>query len=490
MRILTIGPRQHHSAQTHEQRTALAGQIGRALAIFCVDEIVIFEDGGHQQQQNQRYTTQSWGNGAESAQRRQGGGRYNQRGSGMNGSFPKGRTCTFDESNGVHGNGDDHGVANEGEDDDSLYTGITNPSRFLARLLSFLETPPHLRRALFPLHPDLRNAGTLPSLAMPHHLKADEWCPYREGVVVSAATDGHENIKKSKKDGSKKRGRRDEQLSSSSSTILTTPHLVNVGFPSPLTVNLPPSMPPSTRLTVHLTSPVIPNSISKPTAIAIKPPHILVDSLSTANIAAVAVPPTEPRDVGGYYWGYAVRQAASLSAIFTECPYAGGYDVSFGTSERGVPLSSLADSIGTNNAASTNDFNDPSQNFTSRKIQTRKVDITPLTTPFRHLLLVFGGVAGLENALDADEFLSGGTGDQQTAQSPGSVAMNKADTPVAMVAGTGAPPVTEVSELFDFWVNLVPGQGSRTIRTEEAVLLGLMGIKDLAERVERERRRE
>jgi predicted SPOUT superfamily RNA methylase MTH1 len=31
--------------------------------------------------------------------------------------------------------------------------------------------------------------------------------------------------------------------------------------------------------------------------------------------------------------------------------------------------------------------------------------------------------------------------------------------------------------LFDAWVNLVPGQGSRTIRTEEAVEFGLCALK-------------
>jgi predicted SPOUT superfamily RNA methylase MTH1 len=36
---------------------------------------------------------------------------------------------------------------------------------------------------------------------------------------------------------------------------------------------------------------------------------------------------------------------------------------------------------------------------------------------------------------------------------------------------------TSANELFDAWVNLVPGQGSRTIRTEEAVEFGLCAVK-------------
>merc|ERR1712107_305789 len=51
----------------------------------------------------------------------------------------------------------------------------------------------------------------------------------------------------------------------------------------------------------------------------------------------VAVPPTEPRTRLGLYWGYQVRIARSLRAVFEECPFEGGYDISIGTSERGEP---------------------------------------------------------------------------------------------------------------------------------------------------------
>lgn len=36
------------------------------------------------------------------------------------------------------------------------------------------------------MHPDLRLAGALPPLDAPHHMRATEWAPYREGVVVSS----------------------------------------------------------------------------------------------------------------------------------------------------------------------------------------------------------------------------------------------------------------------------------------------------------------
>ena len=51
---------------------------------------------------------------------------------------------------------------------------------------------------------------------------------------------------------------------------------------------------------------------------------------------------------------------------------------------------------------------------------------------FSHLLLVFGGLKGLESCLESDESLQ----------------------------------ETDIELLFDHYVNTCPGQGSRTIRTE------------------------
>ena len=43
-----------------------------------------------------------------------------------------------------------------------------------------------LCRALIPMHADLRLAGTLPPLDSPHHMRANEWSMYREGVVLKS----------------------------------------------------------------------------------------------------------------------------------------------------------------------------------------------------------------------------------------------------------------------------------------------------------------
>lgn len=254
------------------------------------------------------------------------------------------------------------------------YNGFSDPNYFLTHVLSYLETPPHLRKHLFPIHPDLKLAGSLPSLDMPHHIRRDEWCQYREGVTKAEHTKGLKN------NGSRQTS-------------------VETGLRNQ--VYLLATIPAHTRVTVKFKDAERPGKISN-------------------ELSANVVAPSAPREEAGYYWGYNVRSAASLSAVVTECPFDGGYDLTIGTSERGVPLADL----------------------TNSKSMKHSVP------EFSHLMVIFGGVAGLEVALKADTELK--------------------------ELGVKSP-----EALFDHWVNLCPGQGSRTIRTEEAVWLGLMGLKDL-----------
>ncbi|KAF7557491.1 hypothetical protein G7046_g6045 [Stylonectria norvegica] len=130
------------------------------------------------------------------------------------------------------------------------------------------------------------------------------------------------------------------------------------------------------------------------------------------------VNPEAPRTEGGYYWGYSVRRCGSLSSVFTESPYENGYDLSIGTSERGTPV-------------------------TKAFPPAKRVD-------FNHLLIVFGGPRGLEYASMNDEALS-----SMEIQGP------------------------KTKELFDHWVNVLPNQGSRTIRTDEAVLIAMMALRGI-----------
>jgi len=115
------------NAQSPELRTYLAGQIGRALAIYRVDEVVIF------------------------------------------GELPAAGAVSGPSS----GPGRRRPSMPVPEADD-----------LLALLLTYLETPQYLRKHLFPLNPALRLAGLLNPLAASHHLAFDEAFRFREGVVV------------------------------------------------------------------------------------------------------------------------------------------------------------------------------------------------------------------------------------------------------------------------------------------------------------------
>ena len=276
---------------------------------------------------------------------------------------------------------------------DSQATGFTaysDPSHYLAHVLSYLETPPYLRKHLFPMHPNLRTAGLLPSLDMPHHLRANEWCNYREGIVISG-------VDQSEGNGSKSNRRSNNNGDS----------VVDTGLPQKV-VLMNTQLPQHSRVTVRFSSPDNPTN-------------------------AEAVDSSAPRTEAGYYWGYYVRRCQSLSSVFTECPFDGGYDLSFGTSERGLPISQILEQ-------STPNHDDHDENA------------SPPSPDHKHLLIVFGGVAGLETAARNDRQLQ----------------------------DMGIRPA-EVEKLFDYWVNLLPGQGSRTIRTEEAIWLGLSGLRGLAE---------
>lgn len=154
------------------------------------------------------------------------------------------------------------------------------------------------------------------------------------------------------------------------------------------------------------------------------------------DVSAEAVGPEVPREEGGYYWGFVPRVAEGLAEVFTECPWEGGYDYSIGLSERGSPLKELLSVAEGEEQQSNGEANNGDANGQS-----------PLKT-WKHLLIVFGGPPGLEKAASNDS----------TLREKG---------------------VAEASELFDAWVNLMDGQGSRTIRTEEALWIGLMGLWDL-----------
>lgn len=131
---------------------------------------------------------------------------------------------------------------------------------------------------------------------------------------------------------------------------------------------------------------------------------------STKKLHGKIVSPQQPRKETGIYWGYNVRIANSISEIFSRSPYENGYDVTIGTSDKGENV---------------------------QKVENKSLK-------FNHLLIVFGGLLGLESAVENDDNLT----------------------------------VDDPSLLFDHYINVAPQQGSRTIRTEEAVLITMASLAE------------
>ncbi|OLL24215.1 putative methyltransferase C9orf114 [Neolecta irregularis DAH-3] len=287
------------NSQTPELKTALAGsvtppletfslinKIARSLAIFNVDEIVIYDDTPKKSDDQHPYMEK--------------------------------------------------------------HAGLSASDIFLAKILQYLETPQYLRKSIFPMHRDLKFAGLLNPLDCPHHLRIDDDLPFREGITLLDFA----------KNGT----------------------LVDAGL----------------RLRVFVPG----KRIHQNTRVTVR-----IKKNYGEYIEGEIVPSTTPKQEVGLYWGYKVRIADSISAVFTESPYTNGYDITLGTSERGDEISSIS------------------------------------IPEFSHMLVVFGGLAGIEYAIDND--------------------------PALEIQGSDA------KELFDLWINTCPEQGSRTIRTEEAVLITL-----------------
>jgi methyltransferase len=140
-----------------------------------------------------------------------------------------------------------------------------------------------------------------------------------------------------------------------------------------------------------------------------------------------------PRKQAGLYWGFTVRIADSLLEALEcsraqDCDEQGDnmYDLVVGTSERGCPVGALGCARGPANFA---------------------------LPEFSRGLIVFGGVHGLEHSARCDARLAEQNIGSETANS------------------------LPIGDLFDFYLNTCPRQGSRTIRTEEAIPISLAVIQ-------------
>lgn len=382
------------NAQSPELQSRLAAHIARACAIFNVDEVVVFDEGEVRTESDpyqHRYNQQSRGTKR----------RWNQ---------PQGNLHNeaAEQSHGRSGAGRDGEEEYGDEGDDSGKGGGFDPHAFLARVLQYLETPQYLRKALFPMHRDLRLAGLMPPLDCPHHLRFEDESEYREGVTVDPP---HWSASSHRRGKAGKGG----EGNLSASTVF-----VNVGLSDPIEAELPAgaSVETGTRVTVRMPS---------------------WGSGGHSDGRGRVVSPREPVEQKGLYWGYTVRLASSLSSVLTNCPFSasstssgGIYDLVMGTSERGVSLADLT--LATLNS-------------TTVRLPSGET-VEPLPT-FSNALIVFGGLSGLELAVEADKGI-------------------KLDRHSA-------------KDLFDAWINVVENQGSRTVRTEEAIMIALARLKPLLE---------
>jgi len=196
-------------------------------------------------------------------------------------------------------------------------------------------------------------------LDTPHHLRATQWCEYREGAVINRPA------KKGK--GS----------------------WANIGLLKDCQLDL--ALQEGTRVTIRLNESKFDDNLK--------------------YYSGTVVSTEEPYSETGMYWGYKVRVASTLEQAFKESTYAEPYDLKMGTSDVGE-VAEFA-------------------------------DYSPWEG-FKHAFVFFGGLEGIEGLIEQEEQSS-----------------RKKD---------------ETEGLFDLYLNTCPEQGTRTIRTEEAILVSLAQI--------------
>lgn len=157
---------------------------------------------------------------------------------------------------------------------------VTQATAFLARVLDYLETPPALRRTLFPSHPHLKLVSMISPLdaTMPHHVGGTS-AGFSEGVVAMAGS------------GSA---------------------MVDVGTGSKIEVKCEGDVKVGARVTVRV-------------------------GKMGSEVAGFHAPRSEK----GLYWGWATRVAKGLAGIFTGCPFPDGYDCTIGVMGEGGAAADL-----------------------------------------------------------------------------------------------------------------------------------------------------
>jgi predicted SPOUT superfamily RNA methylase MTH1 len=191
---------------TKELKTFVVGNVARVLALYEVDEVVVYDDLTR-----------------------------------LSDSKPSAN----DDSEGAKV----EGAQVDGISADTNSNSSKNPLLFLSRILQYCETPPYLKRPLFPQHGDLSSSGVLQPLETRHHPKpGDTSSSYREGVVLNKWDSAGNS-------------------------------LANCGLKKDVQLDI--KAPVNARCTVKITS--------------------------FKELTGECVPPNEPRETTGQYTGYKVR---------------------------------------------------------------------------------------------------------------------------------------------------------------------------------------
>jgi len=161
----------------------LVGQIARAAAIYHVDEIVVFNDRlGKDIKPHFRNNFRKRDDSRTRADNRAAAADANA--AHVNADANNNANKASDGN--INGNNDDE---KEKEPEQRLQASA-DPHAFMARILQYCECPQYLRRHFFPMHPDLQFAGLLAPLDAPHHVRALDRSPFREGVVMDKKGNG------------------------------------------------------------------------------------------------------------------------------------------------------------------------------------------------------------------------------------------------------------------------------------------------------------
>ena len=243
---------------------------------------------------------------------------------------------------------------------DKLKDNSKDYINYFIKNLQYLETPQYLRKTLFPMSDDLKLSGLMNPLESQHHLRKDEWSPYREGCVLDRPVNGEYSW-------------------------------VNIGLNKDCKINQ--KIPPRTRVTVKLNESNFDPKLK----------------YYTGTVVSMS----EPFIKNGTYWGYVVRVCETYNDIFNNSIYKEGYDFIIGTSDKG-------------------------ENYRNANYEKKK--------DFKHCLIIFGGISGIEGMMIDDEHNQ----------------INSKEN---------------VGKNFDLYLNTCMNQGLRTIRTEEAILISLAVIK-------------